>query len=61
MRAATRGDGRVGEDVTHNVATIDDVPHRLGSGAPEVLEVRGEVYMAVPAFEAPQRGAGGRR
>ena len=51
VRAATRGDGRVGEDVTHNVATIDDVPHRLGSGAPEVLEVRGEIYMAVPAFE----------
>ena len=51
VRAATRGDGRVGEDVTHNVATIDDVPHRLGSGAPAVLEVRGEVYMAVSAFE----------
>ena len=51
VRAATRGDGRVGEDVTHNVATIDDVPRRLGAGAPEVLEVRGEVYMAVSAFE----------
>ena len=51
VRAATRGDGRVGEDVTHNVATIDDVPHRLGPGAPEVLEVRGEVYMAISAFE----------
>ena len=51
VRAATRGDGRVGEDVTHNVATIGDVPHRLGAGAPEVLEVRGEVYMAVSAFE----------
>ena len=51
VRAATRGDGRVGEDVTHNVATIDDVPHRLGSGAPEVLEVRGEVYMAISAFK----------
>lgn len=51
VRAATRGDGRVGEDVTHNVATIDDVPRRLGAGAPEVLEVRGEVYMAIAAFE----------
>ena len=51
VRAATRGDGRVGEDVTHNVATIDDVPNRLGPGAPEVLEVRGEVYMAIRAFE----------
>ena len=51
VRAATRGDGRVGEDVTHNVATIGDVPRRLGADAPEVLEVRGEVYMAIPAFE----------
>ena len=51
VRAATRGDGRVGEDVTHNVATIADVPHTLGADAPEVLEVRGEVYMAVSAFE----------
>ncbi len=51
VRAATRGDGRVGEDVTHNVATIADVPRYLGAGAPEVLEVRGEVYMAIPAFE----------
>ena len=51
VRAATRGDGRVGEDVTHNVVTIADVPRRLGAGAPEVLEVRGEVYMAIPAFE----------
>ena len=51
VRAATRGDGRVGEDVTHNVATISAVPHRLGAGAPEALEVRGEVYMAVSAFE----------
>ena len=51
VRAATRGDGRVGEDVTHNVATIGDVPRRLGAGAPDVLEVRGEVYMTIPAFE----------
>ena len=51
VRAATRGDGRVGEDVTHNVATIGNVPHTLGADAPEVLEVRGEVYMAISAFE----------
>lgn len=54
VRAATRGDGRTGEDVTANVATIDDVPHRIGSdgvAAPELFEVRGEVYMATSAFE----------
>ncbi len=51
VRAATRGDGKVGEDVTHNVATIGDVPRRLGADAPEVLEVRGEVYMTLSAFE----------
>ena len=51
VRAATRGDGRVGEDVTHNVATIGGVPRYLGADAPEVLEVRGEVYMAISAFE----------
>ena len=49
-RAATRGDGRVGEDVTANVATIADVPKTL-VGAPEVLEVRGEVYMTTSAFD----------
>lgn len=54
VRAATRGDGRTGEDVTANVATIADVPHRIGSHdvvAPELFEVRGEVYMATSAFE----------
>ncbi len=54
VRAATRGDGRTGEDVTANVRTIDDVPHQIGDGpnpAPRVLEVRGEVYMAKSAFE----------
>jgi DNA ligase (NAD+) len=51
--AATRGDGRVGEDVTANVATIRPVPRRLSSpnGMPSVLEVRGEVYMPVASFE----------
>ena len=52
VRAATRGDGRVGEDVTGNVRGIADVPHRLSSGAPAVLEVRGEVYLRLSAFKA---------
>jgi DNA ligase (NAD+) len=65
VRGATRGDGRTGEDVTHNLRTIDDVPTRLtgrvGAGdesgvgtntdVPELLEVRGEVYFPVKAFE----------
>lgn len=52
VQAATRGDGRVGEDVTANVATIASLPHVLsGPRVPEVLEVRGEVYMPVVAFE----------
>ena len=51
VQAATRGDGRVGEDVTANVATISDVPHVLPDGAPEVVEVRGEVYMTRSSFE----------
>jgi DNA ligase (NAD+) len=51
-RGATRGDGRTGEDVTPNIRTIDSVPARLtGSGYPEVLEVRGEVFLPVTAFE----------
>ena len=52
VRAATRGDGRVGEDVTANVATVAVVPDRLAlDGPPAVLEVRGEVYMPTPEFE----------
>ncbi len=51
VQAATRGDGRVGEDVTANVATIGDVPHELPDAAPEVVEVRGEVYMTRSSFE----------
>ena len=50
VQGATRGDGRVGEDVTANVRTIADVPETLPAGAPEVLEVRGEVYMSAAAF-----------
>lgn len=53
VRAATRGDGSTGEDVTHNVRTIDSVPLRLaGSNHPEVLEVRGEIFMPRAGFEA---------
>ncbi|MCU1344888.1 MAG: ligase [Acidimicrobiia bacterium] len=51
VQAATRGDGRVGEDVTANVATIESVPKRLRK-APAVFEVRGEIYMPIAAFEA---------
>ncbi len=50
VQAATRGNGRVGEDVTANVRTIQEVPHSLPAGAPRVLEVRGEVYMTQGAF-----------
>lgn len=50
VQAATRGDGRVGEDVTANVRTIASVPHELPEGAPEVLEVRGEIYMPIATF-----------
>jgi DNA ligase (NAD+) len=50
-RAATRGDGRTGEDVTPNIRTISAIPARLkGTGHPAVLEVRGEVFMPVEAF-----------
>ena len=51
IRAATRGDGETGEDVTANARTIDDIPERL-TGAPERLEVRGEVYMSHADFAA---------
>jgi DNA ligase (NAD+) len=50
-KAATRGDGEVGEDVTANVLTIKSIPHRLsGTNHPEVIEIRGEVFYAVDDF-----------
>ncbi|MCU1361468.1 MAG: ligA, partial [Ilumatobacteraceae bacterium] len=52
VQAATRGDGRVGEDVTANVATIGSLPRKLAKGAPPIVEVRGEVYMPLTSFEA---------
>jgi DNA ligase (NAD+) len=55
VQAATRGDGRTGEDVTANVARIEAVPRQLGPGAPPVLEARGEIYLPVDAFQALRR------
>lgn len=56
VRAATRGDGRIGEDVTANVRTIAGVPHRLlddgGHDVPEFVEIRGEVYFTLESFAA---------
>jgi DNA ligase (NAD+) len=51
VQAATRGDGAVGENVTENARTVSDIPHRV-TGAPEVMEVRGEVYMSHADFAA---------
>jgi DNA ligase (NAD+) len=51
VRGATRGDGRVGEDVTQNLRTIGSVPLRIPE-APELIEVRGEVYLPIAAFKA---------
>ncbi|MDB5724043.1 MAG: ligA [Novosphingobium sp.] len=52
VRAATRGDGQVGEDVTPNVAHIADIPQMLRGNVPEVFEIRGEVYMSKQDFAA---------
>ncbi|MGE0507225.1 MAG: NAD-dependent DNA ligase LigA [Solirubrobacterales bacterium] len=51
VRGATRGDGRVGEDVTQNLKTIGSLPLRI-KGAPELIEVRGEAYLPIAAFKA---------
>lgn len=56
--AATRGDGQTGEDITHNARTIPSVPLRLRGGRwPDVLEVRGEVFMPLAGFEEYNRQA----
>ncbi|WP_454286559.1 NAD-dependent DNA ligase LigA [Rhizobium arsenicireducens] len=52
VTAATRGDGTTGENVTANILTIQEIPRQLPAGAPAVVEVRGEVYMAKSAFLA---------
>lgn len=60
VSAATRGDGTVGEDVTHNVRTVRSVPLTLrGADYPEVLEVRGEIYMPRAGFDAMNERARG--
>ncbi|MBA3431803.1 MAG: NAD-dependent DNA ligase LigA, partial [Actinobacteria bacterium] len=51
VKGATRGDGRVGEDITGNLRTVRAVPLRLRGNAPKVLEARGEVYMQIKDFE----------
>lgn len=52
VSAATRGDGETGENVTANARTIADIPHRLAGNPPDILEVRGEVYMSHADFAA---------
>ena len=63
-RGATRGNGEIGEDVTHNLRTIPSIPLRIDD-APPLVEVRGEVYMSLPDFtgaqRAPRRGRASRR
>ncbi len=63
VRGATRGDGRIGEDITANLRTLQDIPHTLPAGVPETLEVRGEVYMShadFAALNARQEESGGK-
>ena len=58
VRGATRGDGRTGEDITANLRTLEDIPQMLaGSGWPDVIEIRGEVYAPLEEFEAFNKAA----
>ena len=61
VRGVTRGNGRIGDDVTHNVRTIGDIPLRIPASAPPILEVRGEIYMTnsdLAALNAQQLAKG---
>jgi len=55
IRASTRGDGFVGEDITENVRTIADIPHNLKAPYPDILDVRGEIYIDLADFQALNR------
>ncbi len=55
FRASTRGDGFVGEDITENIKTIDDIPHTLTAPYPELIDVRGEIYINLADFQALNR------
>jgi len=55
IKASTRGDGFVGEDITENIKTIADIPHKLTAPCPEMLDVRGEIYIGLTDFQTLNR------
>ncbi len=55
IKASTRGDGLVGEDITENIKTITDIPHKLTAPYPEMLDVRGEIYIGLTDFQTLNR------